>query len=317
MLRSEGSQSDKSGKGSEFSNEAPASMAAYLGNLASTARALRAESGVSGTDSPSPSALARMVEGEIIPRLLVNCRTQGTVTPFARPGSVKPDVKDIDMLASSAIRDDAQQLLAQVEAQMARGISLESMLVDMLAPAARLLGEWWEQDACDFIDVTMGLWRLQEVVHDIAGRAGAQATRASNCRTALFSVAPGDDHAFGSLMVEEMFRHAGWSGRTARNHSADQLVAEVRQHYFDLVALTVSTDRHIDALAELIAAMRNASCNPDIIIMVGGWMFNQDASLCDHVGADASAPDGRSAVTLADMLMQSRFEQPSASAGAA
>ena len=61
-------------------------------------------------------------------------------------------------------------------------------MVDLLAPAARLLGEYWEDDRCDFVDVTMGLWRLQEVVHEIAARAPAD--RAAGGRRALARCSP-------------------------------------------------------------------------------------------------------------------------------
>ena len=36
--------------------------------------------------------------------------------------------------------------------------------------AVRLLGEWWLADDIDFVDVTMGAWRGQQLVHALAAR---------------------------------------------------------------------------------------------------------------------------------------------------
>ena len=38
-----------------------------------------------------------------------------------------------------------------------RGVSVEALYVHLLAPAARHLGELWEDDRCHFADVTVGM----------------------------------------------------------------------------------------------------------------------------------------------------------------
>lgn len=264
----------------------------------------------------TPDALVRMVEGEIIPRLLVNCRAD-MPEPHSEPvDTIRPDPRDVDMLASSAIRDDARQLLAQIESQMARGMSKETLLLDVMAPAARMLGEWWEQDACDFIDVTMGLWRLQEAVHEIVGRNSIGLPTSDNQRAALFAVMPGDDHGFGSIVLEEMFRRAGWTSEGLRHATREELQHVLGSRHFDLLALTASTCQPAESVAQLIASLRLRSRNPDLLVMVGGWLFNQDPTLVRQVGADASAPDARAAVSTADMLMQDRCMRPVSAVGA-
>ncbi len=264
----------------------------------------------------TPDALVRMVEGEIIPRLLVNCRADSQGPAMDSVDRIRPDPKDVDMLASSAIREDTRHLLGQIDSQIARGLSKETLLLDVMAPAARLLGEWWEQDACDFIDVTMGLWRLQEAVHEIIGRNSMGVASSDNQRSALFAVVPGDDHGFGSIVLEEMFRRAGWTVEGLRHATHDVLQQLLRARHFDLIALTASTSQPAEPLKQLIASLRARSQNPDVLVMVGGWMFNQDPALFQQVGADASAPDARAAVKTADTLMQERCMRPASAVGA-
>lgn len=282
---------------------------------------LQAEAAMHRLECASPAALARLVEGDIIPRLLVTCRgqAQGAVpgaASAAMPGPKDPAPKEVAMLASTAIREDASLLMAQIDAHMARGIGLDALLIDWLAPAARLLGEWWEQDACDFIDVTMGLWRMQEAVHDLTSRGHHPIVLTDNRRSVLFAVAPGDDHSFGSLVVEEMFIQAGWASEGWRKGSLDELQALVGDRHFDLLALSASSDQQTETLPDVIRALRAASSNPELIVMVGGWPFTHDPLLADAVGADASAPDARAAVRIAEQLMEMRQMHPAAPARA-
>ena len=41
---------------------------------------------------------------------------------------------------------------------------METLYVELLEPTARHLGEMWDRDECDFIDVTLGVGRLQKLL---------------------------------------------------------------------------------------------------------------------------------------------------------
>jgi MerR family transcriptional regulator, light-induced transcriptional regulator len=257
--------------------------------------------------APTPLALARMVEGEIIPRLLLAHRSHDAATDAQQqrigvpaivlePGTVRD-------FAAQALRHETYVLLGLAEAQMARGMGVEALFVELLAPAARQLGIWWEDDECDFVDVTMGLWRLQEVVHEISARVPGTTEGDGGERRAFFAVPPGDQHSFGLLMVEEVFRRAGWSTWSAPAASRRELVQQVGSQWFEIIGLTVTLDADVDDLPELIAELRAASRNSRAAIMVGGRVFLEDATLAARVGADVAVADPRLAVASAEALV--------------
>ena len=106
---------------------------------------------------------------------------------------------------------EADALLAHVEAILARGVAVDTVLVDLLAPTARLLGEFWEDDRCDFVDVTMGLWRLAGSGPRDCRRVCPPTERtAGGGHRALFASMPGDQHNFGTVVIDELFRRDGW-----------------------------------------------------------------------------------------------------------
>lgn len=246
-------------------------------------------------------SLASLVEGEIIPRLMI---AHGLGTADPRP-AVRTDVvsaQDVDTFAPMTLRLDASALMIEIEALLARGVSGETILVDLLAPVARQLGTWWEEDRCDFVEVTMGLWRLQEVVRELCVLTPVPGAP-GGARRVLFAAMPGDQHGFGALLVDEMFRRAGWSSDVAIDASISDLLEAAGRTWFDVIGLTVSCDCHIARLTSIILSLRSVSRNPQLRVLVGGRVFAIDPSLADVVGADGTAPDARDAVALADRLV--------------
>lgn len=257
-------------------------------------------------ETASPDALARVIEGDIIPRLLLAHRFPGALpSPVAQHAAQIP-AGYADQFAAATLTEEVSPLLGRVEALMAGGVSVETVYLHLLAPAARRLGTWWEEDACDFVDVTMGLWRCQEIVHALSALIPGIAPVAGAERRALFSPAPGEQHGLGALIVEEFFSREGWQTWSVPALDEAELVALVAGRAFDVVGLTVSVERHVTPLSRSIAATRRASRNPGVIVLVGGRIFTERPELARDVGADGTAADGALAVKLAETLLNQK-----------
>lgn len=243
-----------------------------------------------------------IIESEIIPRLLMAHSGSDRPVKAKRSRPISPD--DASRFAMLPLRLEAASLLEEVDAFIADGTSVETICLDLLAPAARRLGEMWESDECDFVDVTMGLWRLQEVMREIAARSPADLSGLAMPRTALFSPMPGDHHNFGTLMIEEVFSRGGWQSEALVKPERRELLDRLARQPFDLVGSTLARDCPSAALANLIKAVRNVSANPDIIVLVGGRMINQNPEIAVEVGADGTGSDALAALELADTLVK-------------
>lgn len=260
-------------------------------------------------DEPDERSLGTLIEAEIIPRLLL---AHGAGIGAGRAGApiVEPHDGDeaghsfceerIERFATLAVEIEADHLLDEVEMLLEGGVGIDSIFVDLLAPAARKLGEFWEADACDFVDVTMGLWRLQEVMRELAMRAPPVSQALLQSPTALFAPLPGEQHGFGALMLQEVFSRNGWNSDVLLEPRKGDLLGAVAETGYDLLGLTISCDCPSDALSDLIAAIRGVSRNPSLQIFVGGNMINASPCIANEIGADGTAPDARSAVVLAE-----------------
>lgn len=246
------------------------------------------------------------VRREIIPRLLA--RRSSDVVPL-RPRASDGDppavtTSDIDNFADILLTSQPKHTVRYIETKHARGLPLESVYLDLLAPTARRLGDLWQEDLCDFCEVTIAVCHLHRIVRDFSPTFLSAAPRPTIHRTALLAPCSGEQHTFGIYMVAEFFRRAGWTVSIGRSGKARDLVEVVRNQWFAVIGLSLSCDSRVDELAATINAVRRASRNPLIRVLVGGRVFNDHSDLVHLVGADGTAFDGRHAMPTATDMEQ-------------
>lgn len=250
--------------------------------------------------------LARVVSGDIIPRLL---RLHSEVGPEAPPvelliETLAPSSADVDGLADIVLGADLEAAAAYVMVLRDRGLSMETLFVELLEPTARHLGELWEQDACDFIDVTLGVARLQKLLAVFNNTHSAPML--DSRRTVLMAMTPGNQHSFGVAMVERFLVAAGWQVQTELAATAEEIARAARDQWFAVVGLTMGSELQTESLRSTIAQLRSNSRNRAIGVMVGGPIFTANPDLAHEVGADATAPNAPAAVLVAQKLFDLR-----------
>lgn len=246
--------------------------------------------------------LARIVSNEIVPRLL---RLHREVVPAAPPVAVvietlAPTTADISGLADIVLGSDLEASAAYVLVLRDRGLSMETLFLELLEPTARLLGEMWDRDECDFIDVTLGVARLQKLLAIFNDTHSVPAL--DERRHVLMAMTPGDQHYFGVTMVERFLLAAGWQVRTELTGTSEDIARIAKNTWFAVVGLTAGSERQLDSLRTTIAQIRRESRNQLIGVMVGGPMFTANPALAQDVGADATAPNAPTAVIVTQKL---------------
>ena len=253
--------------------------------------------------------LTRAVESEVVPRLLLAQR--GLLGSRSSPLSAYVIAQEeIDLLGEELLAVSSAPASEHLAALVAREVPVEQLYLELMAPAARRLGELWLLDRCHFTEVTLGLWRLQTLLHEMSPsflhECGACP---GDCRRALMTAPQGEQHTFGMSMVGEFLRRAGWDVVDSASGPAAEVTALVRRNWFAVVGLTASSEPMLDALASMIRSIRRNSQNPAIGILVGGTLFTEQPDLVLRVGADATAPDAQQAVLQAEALLKLLVEQ--------
>ena len=249
------------------------------------------------------SRLARTIELEIIPRLMLAHRTVAEPPARSEAATRAITAEDIKHFAKVVLSNEEDAAFASIQAFRSCGVAVEKNYLDLLAPTARYLGELWEEDLCNFTDVTVGLGRLQRVLRELSPALGRSVAHPSTGRRVLLLPSPGEQHTFGLVMVADFFRRAGWDVTGGAWVDGIEATTLVTGEWFDVIGFSLGAEVHLPKLAACIAAVRHAACNREMVVLVGGPLFGVNPQFVAQVGADGMTIDGREAPSLAEGLI--------------
>lgn len=255
-------------------------------------------------EAASEDRLLPLVEAEIIPRLIKAHQDQRLQAPQA-PEILARDIAGFARTLMENRMTDATDIVADLCSQ---GISMDRVYLNLFTPAARYLGELWDADLCTFSEVTLCLWRLQTLLYDLSpafhGDAKKTLAAPASERRILMASMPGQQHTFGLSMLSEFFRREGWVVLSIPSPKPGELQDTLSANWFDVLALSVSTDNEFPELGKTIRTARKTSRNPRLSVMVGGPLFLREPALAATAGADGCSVDAEEALAMAIQLIQ-------------
>lgn len=265
----------------------------------------------------SRAALVRAIEVDVIPRLLA-ARRRRSEKEFGGDGSdaaavlggAEIDLRWDDGVGAGEIHRfatlamDAGDAAATVEARrlLAAGATFERLQRDLLAPAARLMGEFWLQDRRSFAEVSIGVARLHETLRVLEQDDRATIESAPEPRAqALLCPTPGEGHLFGVAMAAACFRRAGWRVVSATPASVAELRRTIAGGRFDAIGVSIGGEAMLDAARAAIRAARRAA--PSARLLAGGPLAQLRPDLVAAVGADRVVADATAVDTIAPIVI--------------
>ena len=222
-----------------------------------------------------------------------------------------PGPLEIAEFAHAVLTEGPGPAMRSIEARIAGGLSLDAVYLDLLAPAARHLGQLWEDDRCDFTDVTIGLGAMHRILRELSPQfrsevncdSGSALPSVNSGRRMLLVPASGEQHSLGLMMIADFFARAGWDVTGGETPTGADLFRLVRDQWFDVVGMAVGCDRRLELLAADIRTLRSTSSNRDIRVMLGGPILAAHPEYVGVVGADGMAADARQALEVAERLV--------------
>jgi hypothetical protein len=247
----------------------------------------------------------KTVEFEIVPRLLLAHKEQRP-----DPASRLDYPNEIKAFADLVLGRSEDAAGAHIQALREQGVPLEAIYLRLLSPTARYLKYQWLEDERDFAEVTLGLWRLQQLLRQFAVefRSAGTDKKATGLR-ALLTPGPTETHdlgylMFGLVMLGEFFRRDGWEAWIEPAPGASELSATIHNEWFDVVEFMVGGQKRLDELAATIKMVRKASLNQSLGVLLCGQMFVEHPELVLLVGGDMPAADPRDAANQAQNLVR-------------
>ena len=248
--------------------------------------------------SPNESHLqefAAVIENIIVPRLLMSYVHSNVAAKTDAAITKSLGVSDFIRLTMDHEPDAAIDFVQQL---LDEGVTFQRILLDLMAPAARELGERWVNDTMSFVEVTLGVARMHRILREFDGVPEHMWSKSGAGRHALLLPAPGEQHTFGLRLVQEFLLRESWEVTNRPVHSPDQLKAVLRNNHYDIAGLSLSGETMIEPFMASIASIRMHSLNSNIKIIVGGHLFIERPELINACGADAYGADAPSTVRI-------------------
>jgi methanogenic corrinoid protein MtbC1 len=204
-----------------------------------------------------------------------------------------------------ALRHDVDGAARLCQALRQEGVPVRTLLDELIPRVARRLGALWQQDDCDFAQVTMA----SQVLHDVVSRMrGALQLHAADhpragAPTVLLCAVPHCQHTLGVTIVSEFFHADGWDVWTAPDKTLLGLAQLLERQCFDLIALSFGAGRDLPMLQATIAAVRATAVNRSTPVIVGGPGVLTDEALALDAAVDGIALDAGQALQLARRLL--------------
>jgi methanogenic corrinoid protein MtbC1 len=214
--------------------------------------------------------------------------------------------QDVEAFAHSCMALDTTTSSQFMDDMVAQEFSLESLFLNLISPAARWLGEQWDNDALDFTQVTLALQRMHHITHRLGYEFQAPAHQADDPKSVMLASAPGSQHLLGLVMVSEFFRKGGWQVTLEITNTERELMHAVANEWFDLIGLSAGLQDQVKVLPSLITRLKKLSRNPNVGVLLGGPAFVGNAHKAHELGADGIATDASQALDIAATVLQSK-----------
>jgi methanogenic corrinoid protein MtbC1 len=247
-------------------------------------------------------SLRNVIESQIIPRLL-QAHASVASNAAAYQNAFDPGHAEIEAFASLCVQQSRESAAILVNQLQDNGVNNEDIFLKLMAPAARCLGTWWDEDRVEFTVVTLGLLHMQQLTHELGYDYHGAPKMAGSVRRVMLVAAPGSQHILGLAMVSEFFRKDGWQVVVEIANTEKEIFQAASNEWFDLIGISVSLVEQIPALIELISHVKRSSRNPDTPVLLGGPAFIGSEMSAESLGAMGIALDASHGLALASALV--------------
>lgn len=256
------------------------------------------------------SRLSTVIESEIIPRLQMTFPSPSTGVDIREQASL-PEY-DVDGFVTVLRSGQFDKAFGFVESLKSSDHDLLQIYRHLLAPAARRLGELWDNDECSFADVTIAITKIRHMAIATAPLFPIHAfDDDGNTPRILITTVPGEQHTIGVHLSVEAFRSEGWSVWSGTPRSTSELIDLVAQEHYDVIGLSVTANRNLPVVAEAIVDARRASVNKSVKVLVGGGIAKSAPDKLETLNVDLIAGDLQTTLARVAQLVPARRDTSS------
>ena len=199
----------------------------------------------------------------------------------------EPVVSGLITAALSGKKDAFADLLRELKKARVSAAALADLYIP---EAARRMGDAWTDDQMSWLDVSIGVGRLQSLLREIGMAWVADQAGDTGHGTVLLIVPDREQHTLGPMVAMGQMRRYGVSVclRIAPSHNELRSLMVARQ--FDGVLISIATKDKLEAVSNTVQFIKAVAGTP-MPIVVGGAVTPKVEDLAAATGADLASND--------------------------
>ena len=199
------------------------------------------------------------------------------------------DEEEISQLTNLLLDTEEGSFELAITVLKTHGASINYIVLDLIPAIARQLGKQWEDDSLSFADVSIGVNKLERVIHKLDYLFQANQLERQQNKAIFITGFPGSQHSLGGLIFANFLIFSGWQVHRPSQTNIDSIVYGVSSKEVQAIAISVSTNEQLEQLPSLIDLLRQKSKNPNIIVLIGGSLYNKAPEAFGHIQAEVKA----------------------------
>ena len=199
----------------------------------------------------------------------------------------EPVVSGLITAALSGKKDAFADLLRELK----RARVSAAALADIYIPeAARRMGDAWQDDQMSWLDVSIGVGRMQSLLREIGTAWAADQAGDTGHGTVLLIVPEREQHTLGPMVAMGQLRRFGVSVCLRIAPSSNELRSLMASRQFDGVLISIATKDKLDTVTKTVQFIKTSATKP-MPIVVGGAVTTKVEDLAACTGADLASND--------------------------
>ncbi|MFZ5351203.1 MAG: cobalamin B12-binding domain-containing protein [Bacillota bacterium] len=180
------------------------------------------------------------------------------------------------------------------------GICVKDIYMDVFQESQKRLGVLWHLNKISVAQEHYCTAATQLIMSQLYPKIFSTG---KNGKRAVFASIAGELHEIGARMVADFFEMDGWDshylGANTPVQSIISFIENVKPH---MIGISVTMSFNLASAEQLIAKIRSQA-GGDIVILLGGYPFNNIPDLWKSIGADACSGNALDALITADRLL--------------
>lgn len=205
--------------------------------------------------------------------------------PKVRPNQYRDtlNAEEINKLTNLLLDTEEGKFELAITVLKTHGAPINYIVLELIPEIARRLGRQWEDDSLSFVDVSIGVNRLERVIHKLDYLFQANQLERQQDKSIFITGFPGSQHTLGILLLANFLIFSGWQVHRPNHINIDSIVYGVTSKFLQAIAISVSTSEQLEQLPNLIDLLRKKSKNPEIIVMIGGPLYNKEPEAFNQI----------------------------------